>query len=79
MDEDYEAFKDRFHLKETDTVFDALDKWFEEKEYLKNMIPARTNYDKVISLLYRALYSDYKLSDDDLKIIINYVMEEYTR
>ena len=39
----------------------------------------RTNYDKVISLLYKALYSDYELSDDDLKIIINYVMEEYTR
>lgn len=37
----------------------------------------RTNYGKVISILYRALYSDYKLSDRDLKLIINYVMEEY--
>lgn len=39
----------------------------------------RTNYGKVISLLYGALYSDYELSDKDLKLIINYVMEEYTR
>ncbi len=39
----------------------------------------RTNYSNVISLLYRTLYSDYELSDKDLKLIINYVMEEYTR
>ena len=37
----------------------------------------RTNYGKVISLLYKALYSDYKLSNDDLKIIINYIVKEY--
>lgn len=39
----------------------------------------RTNYSNVISLLYKALYSDYKLTSEDLKYIINYVMEEYTR
>lgn len=77
MDEDYECFKDRFHLKETDTVFVAMDKLFQEKEYLKNIIPARTNYGKVISLLYRALYSDYVLTDENLIEIIDYIMKEY--
>lgn len=37
----------------------------------------RTNYDKVISLLYKALYSDYELNDNDLKIIIDYITKEY--
>lgn len=37
----------------------------------------RTNYGKVISLLYRALYSDYILSDRDFKLIIDYIMKEY--
>lgn len=37
----------------------------------------RTNYGKVISLLYRALYSDYELKDNDLKLIIDYIMKEY--
>ena len=37
----------------------------------------RTNYGKVISLLYSALYSDYKLTDKDIKLIIDYIMKEY--
>lgn len=37
----------------------------------------RKNYDKVISSLYRALYSNEPLTDDELKLIIEYVMEEY--
>ena len=37
----------------------------------------RTNYSNVISLLYRALYSDYKLTSEDLKLIIDYIMKEY--
>ena len=41
------------------------------------MKPARKNYDKVISALYRALYSNEPLTDDELKLIINYIMEEY--
>lgn len=77
MAEDYECFKDRFHLKETDTVFEAMDKLFQEKEYLDNIILARTNYSNVISLLYKALYSDYKLTREDLKLIIDYIMKEY--
>lgn len=39
----------------------------------------RANYDKVISLLYGTLYGEHKLTDKDLKLIINYIMEEYTR
>lgn len=39
----------------------------------------RPNYDKVISMLYGALYGDYKLKDEDLRKIIDYIMEEYTR
>lgn len=42
-------------------------------------LKTRSGCSKVLTLLYRALYSDYELSDDDLKYIINYVMEEYTR
>ncbi len=37
----------------------------------------RKNYDKVISSLYRALYTDEPLTADELKLIIEYVMEEY--
>lgn len=37
----------------------------------------RTNYDKVISLLYRALYSDYELTNKDLIKIIDYITKEY--
>lgn len=37
----------------------------------------RKNYDKVISALYRALYSNEPLSDEELKMIIDYIMEEY--
>lgn len=39
----------------------------------------RINYDKVITLLYKAMYGEYKLEYNDLKEIINYIMEEYTR
>lgn len=39
----------------------------------------RTNYGKVISLLYKALYSDYKLKSEDLKLIIDYITEEYKK
>lgn len=37
----------------------------------------RANYGKVISLLYGALYSNYKLTDRDLKLIIDYITKEY--
>lgn len=37
----------------------------------------RNNYDKVISSLYRALYGDNKLTDKELKMIIDYIMGEY--
>ena len=37
----------------------------------------RTNYGKVISLLYSALYDNYKITDEDLKLIIDYIMKEY--
>lgn len=37
----------------------------------------RTNYDKVITLLYKAMYSVYQLTYKDLKIIIDYIMKEY--
>ena len=39
----------------------------------------RANYGKVIAMLYGALYGNYKLKDEDLREIINYIMEEYTR
>lgn len=38
---------------------------------------ARNNYSNVITLLYKALYSDYKLTSEDLKLIIDYIMKEY--
>ena len=41
------------------------------------MKPARKNYEKVISVLYRALYSNDPLTDEELKLIIEYIMEEY--
>lgn len=37
----------------------------------------RVNYGKVISLIYGALYDNYKLTDKDLKLIIDYIMKEY--
>jgi hypothetical protein len=37
----------------------------------------RNNYGKVISLLYKALYGDYVLTDEDLIKIIDYIMKEY--
>lgn len=37
----------------------------------------RTNYSNVISLLYRALYSDYELTNKDLITIIDYITKEY--
>lgn len=40
-------------------------------------ILVRRNYDKVISSLYRALYTEEPLTDDELKLIIDYIMEEY--
>lgn len=40
-------------------------------------IKVRNNYNKVISALYRALYNNEPLTDDELKLIIDYVMEEY--
>ena len=42
-----------------------------------NKLVARRNYDRVISLLYKAMYSDYQLQYKDLKTIIDYIMEEY--
>lgn len=43
------------------------------------MKPPRTNYGKVISLLYGALYGEHKLSDKDLILIIDYIMSEYLK
>ena len=46
---------------------------------INGTLRGRRGFSKVITLLYAALYDDKKLYDDDLKYIINYVMEEYTR
>ena len=46
---------------------------------ISGYLRGRRGFSKVITLLYGALYDDKKLYDDDLKYIINYVMEEYTR
>ena len=44
---------------------------------INNKLVVRRNYDKVINSLYRALYTEEPLTDDELKLIIDYVMEEY--
>lgn len=44
---------------------------------VNNKLVLRRKYDKVISSLYRALYTEEPLTDDELKLIIDYVMEEY--
>ena len=43
------------------------------------MKKVRKHYDEVIGLLYSALYGDYELSDRDLKLIIEYIMNEYLK
>ena len=46
---------------------------------ISGTLRGRRGFSKVLKLLYSSLYDSYKLSDADLKYIINYVMEEYTR